>query len=236
MKWKFSSWNLFLFSLSKVCRKFSADYFIVDSQPCRAHYFAKQSMVYYTYGISGTPYTIKQDSRKNLHGKDFLGKGATAQKPAPPKGGAEKRAWCYAVGYTLLISLSFAPHLLPKFFSALRTEKHSWKIFQLVYDFIFYAFFILFYSPFLFLRVHERQIISLSYMDISKPFVGVFHKNFTKKIAENFSRQPHIKRKSDIIQTSFSFFIKLFFIVLKALLRSLPFFCRLTTVSLRPLL
>ena len=206
MKWKFSSWNLFLFSLSKVCRKFSTDYFIVDSQPCRAHYFAKQSMVCYTYGISGSPYTIKQDSRKNLHGKDFLGKGATAQKPAPPKGGAEKRAWCYTVGYTLLISFSFAPHLIPKFFSALRTEKYSWKNFQRVSDFIFYAFFILFYSPFLFLRVHERQIISLSYMDISKTFCGgilqkflpltIIRKlqavcrgislKFYKKIAENF--------------------------------------------------
>ena len=29
---------------------------------------------------------------------------------------------------------------------------------------------------------------------------------FYKKIAENFSRQQHIKRKSDIIQTSFYFF------------------------------
>ena len=116
----------------------------------------------------------------------------------------------------------------------------------------FSASFILFYFQFLFLRVHERQIIFLPYMDICKPFCGgcfakVFYpltiigklravcwgisRKFYKKIAENFSRQPHIKRKSDIIQTSFSVFIKLFFIVLKALLRSLPFFCRLTTVS-----
>ena len=36
----------------------------------------------------------------------------------------------------------------------------------------FSASFILFCSPFLFLRVHERQIISLSYMDISKTFCG----------------------------------------------------------------
>lgn len=101
------------------------------------------------------------------------------------------------------------------------------------------------------IRVHERQIISLSYIGkfyslcggVSQKFLlphynwkvtsrlsGISRK-FYKKIAEKFSRQPHIKRKSDIIQTSFSVFIKLFFIVLKALLRSLPFFCRLTTVS-----
>ena len=87
--------------------------------------------------------------------------------------------------------------------------------------------FILFYSLFLFLRVHERQIISLSYMDICKPFCGgVLQKflpltiigklqavcrgvsrKFYKKIAEKFSRQPQIKRKSDIAQTSFSIFI-----------------------------
>ena len=50
-----------------------------------------------------------------MRSKDFLGKGATAQKPAPPKGGADKRANCDAVGYTLLISLFFPPYLLPKF-------------------------------------------------------------------------------------------------------------------------
>ena len=42
------------------------------------------------------------------------------------------------VGYTLLNTLSFAPHLLPKFFSPSCIEKHSWKKhFQLVSDFIF---------------------------------------------------------------------------------------------------
>ena len=129
------------------------------------------------------------------------------------------------------MAVCFAP-LFPQSFSLRSALKNTLeKTFSTCIRLHFSASFILFSSPFLFLRVHERQIISLSYMDISKPFVGVFHKNFTKKIAENFSRQPHIKRKSDIIQTSFSFFIKLFFIVLKALLRSLPFFCRLTTVS-----
>ena len=43
----------------------------------------------------------------------------------------------------------------------------------------FSASFILFFSPFLFLRVHERQIIFLPYMDISKPFCGgIFAKVF----------------------------------------------------------
>ena len=40
------------YSLSKVCRMFSADCFIVDSQPRRAHYFAEQSIVGYTLLIS----------------------------------------------------------------------------------------------------------------------------------------------------------------------------------------
>ena len=42
----------------------------------------------------------------------------------------------------------------------------------------FSASFILFYSLFLLLRVHERQIISLSYMDISKPFCGGVSQKF----------------------------------------------------------
>ena len=42
----------------------------------------------------------------------------------------------------------------------------------------FSASFILFYSPFLLLRVHERQIISLSYMDICKPFCGGVSQKF----------------------------------------------------------
>ena len=89
---------------------------LVDLQPRRAHYFAKQSIVCYTYGISGTRYTIKQGSRKNLRSKDFLGKWATSQKPAPPKGGADKRANCDAVGYTLLNGCLFCSAFSSKFF------------------------------------------------------------------------------------------------------------------------
>ena len=66
----------------------------------RAHELPFGSIMGHTYGISGTHYTIKQGFRKNLRSKDFLGKGATAQKSAPPKGGADKRASCDAVGYT----------------------------------------------------------------------------------------------------------------------------------------
>ena len=62
-----------------------------------------------------TLYAKTKTPEKNLRSKDFLGKGATAQKPAPPKVGADKRANCDAVGYTLLISLFFPPYLLPKF-------------------------------------------------------------------------------------------------------------------------
>ena len=36
--------------------------------------------------------------------------------------------------------------------------------------------------------------------------MGVFYENL-KKIIENFSGQPHIKRKSDITQTSFCFLV-----------------------------
>ena len=54
-----------------------------------------------------------------MHSKDFLGKGATAQKPAPPKGGADKRANCDAVGYTLLISLLFRFAFASKVFSVM---------------------------------------------------------------------------------------------------------------------
>ena len=173
---------------------------LVDSQPRRAHYFAKQSIV----------------------------------------------------GYTLLISLSFASHLLPKFFSTLCIKKHSWKNhFQLVSDFIFLPPSFYFFLRFCSYESTEDKLSLYLIWTFASRFAGVFRKSFYsltiigklravcrgisrkfyKKIAENFSRQPHIKRKSDIIQTSFSVFIKLFFIVLKALLRSLPFFRWLTIVS-----
>ena len=93
----------------------------MDSQPRRAHYFAKQSIV------------------------------------------------CY----TLLISLLFCFRICFQSFSPLYALKHTLKkTFSTCIRLHFSVSFILFYSLFLFLRVHERQIISLSYMDICKPFCG----------------------------------------------------------------
>ena len=147
----------------------------MDSQPRRAHYFAKQSIV------------------------------------------------CY----TLLISHLFCFLFDSKVFSTLCTEKHSWKNhFQLVSDFIFCLLLFIF-SPFLFLRVHKKINYLPTYIGkfqslcggVSQKFLpltiigkswavcrGVSRK-FYEKIAEKFSRQPQIKRKSDIAQTSFSIFI-----------------------------
>ena len=133
------------------------------------------------------------------------------------------------VGYTLLNSRLFAP-LFPQNFSLRSALKNTLeKTFPTCIRLHFSVSFILFSSPFVFLRVHERQIISLSYMDISKPFCGgIFVKVFTppltiigkfravcrgisrkfyKKIAEKFSRQPHAKRKSDYIKLPFTLFI-----------------------------
>ena len=101
------------------------------------------------------------------------------------------------------------------------------KNFQLVSDFIFLHPSFYFFSPFLFLRVHERQIISLLILESFNLFAGVFRKSFyshtiigklravcrgilrkfRKKIAEKFSRQPHAKRKSDYIKLHFTLFI-----------------------------
>ena len=82
------------------------------------------------------------------------------------------------VCYTLLISLSFASHLLPKFLSMLSTERFVKKTFSTCIRLHFSASFILFFSPFLFLRVHERQIISLLILESFNLFAGVFCKNF----------------------------------------------------------
>ena len=52
------------------------------------------------------------------------------------------------------------------------------KNFQLVSDFIFLHPSFYFFSPFLFLRVHERQIISLLILESFNLFAGVFCKSF----------------------------------------------------------
>ena len=98
------------------------------------------------------------------------------------------------------MAVCFAPHFPQSFLPLCYALKNTLeKTFSTCVRLHFSASFILFFSPFLFLRVHERQIISLSYMDSSKPFcggvsqkflplhyrlesyepfVGVFHKNF----------------------------------------------------------
>ena len=76
------------------------------------------------------------------------------------------------VGYTLLNTLSFASHF-PQSFSLRYALKNTLKkTFSTCIRLHFSPSFILFYFQFLFLRVHKRQIISLPYMDISKPFCG----------------------------------------------------------------
>ena len=104
------------------------------------------------------------------------------------------------------MAVCFAP-LFPQSFSLRSALKNTLeKTFSTCIRLHFSASFFFFSSPFLFLRVHERQIISLSYMDISKTFCGgVLQKflpltiirklqavcrgislKFYKKIAENF--------------------------------------------------
>ena len=99
----------------------------MDSQPRRAHYFAKQSIV------------------------------------------------CY----TLLNSLSFAPHLLPKFFSTLCIKKHSWKNhFQLVSDFIFLPPSFSFLLRFCSYESTKDKLFLYHIWTLVRRFVGVFRKSF----------------------------------------------------------
>ena len=99
-----------------MCRIYSADCFIsgfTASQSPRTS-LAKYSGLH-LLNKWNTLYTKTRAPEKNLRSKDFLGKGVTAQKPAPLKGGADKRASCDTVGYDLLNSLSFAPFFSSKF-------------------------------------------------------------------------------------------------------------------------
>ena len=127
MKWWFSSWNLFLFSLSKVCRISSAYCFI-------SGFTASQSPLFCGAKYSG------------LHFAQYS---------------------------------KFCSAFASKVFSTLYTKKHSWKnLFNLYPTSFFCLLHFVLLSVFL-LRVHERQIISLSYMDICKPFCGgIFAKVF----------------------------------------------------------
>ena len=184
MKWWFSSWNLFLFSLSKVCRISSADCFI-------SGFTASQSTLF-----CGAKYSV-------LH---------FAQQPS------------------VLLRI-----FLKVFFYDIHWKTLLKKHFQLVSDFIFlppsFYFFAVFIlassqkdksSPYLYWKVlislrgcFAKIFYPLTIIGKLRAVCWGISRKFYKKIAEKFSRQPHIKRKSDIIQTSFSVFIKLFLISLR---------------------
>ena len=127
MKWWFSSWNLFLFSLSKVCRISSADCFI-------SGFTASQSTLF-----CEAKYSV-------LHFAQWL---------------------------SVLLRFCFQSFSLRY---ALKNTLEK-TIFNL-YPTSFSASFILFYSPFLLLRVHERQIISLLILESFNLFAGVLCKSF----------------------------------------------------------
>ena len=186
MKWWFTSWNLFLFSLSKVCRISSAD--------CL---------------ISG--FTASQSPQLRLRS---------------------------IVGYTLLISILFFFAFASKvFLYVLHWKAFLKNIFNLCPTSFFCLLHFVLHSVFCSYESTKDKLSLYHIWTVTSRFVGVFRKSFYshtiigklravcrgisrkfyKKIAENFSRQPHTKRKSDIIQTSFSVFIKLFFIVLNLL-------------------
>ena len=100
---------------------------LVDSQPRRAHYFAKQSIV------------------------------------------------CY----TLLNSLSFAPYLLPKFFSTFCIEKYSWKnIFNLYPTSFFCLLHFIFFAIFVLTSPLKTNYLSILYWKVLISLRGCFAKVF----------------------------------------------------------
>ena len=122
------------------------------------------------------------------------------------------------------MAICFAPLLLPKFFSTIYIEKTLLKIyFQLVSDFIFLPSSFCFTFSFCSYESTKDKLSLYHIWTFASRFAGVFRKSFYslttigklravcrgisrkfyKKIAEKFSRQPHIKRKPDINQTSF---------------------------------
>ena len=172
MKWWFSSWNLFLFSLSKVCRISSANCFISGFTASQSTLFceAKYSVLHF------------------------------AHKPS------------------VLLPVCFQSFSLRYLLKSILKKTFSTCIWL-----HFSASFILLSSPFSSLGIHKKINYLPTYIGkfqslcggISQKFSpltiigklqavcrGVSRK-FYKKIAENFSRQSHIKRKSDITQTSF---------------------------------
>ena len=133
MKWWFSSWNLFLFSLSKVCRISSANCFISGFTASQSTLFCKAK------------YSV-------LH-----------------------------FASTVLFFLLF----YNKVFLLLR---------RAVTIIIFHKIYLLF------------DFYSLTIIGKLRAVCRGISRKFYKKLPRIFSRQPHIKRKSDIIQTSFYFF------------------------------
>ena len=172
MKWWFSSWNLLLFSLSKVCRISSADCFI-------SGFTASQSTLF-----CGAKYSVPH----------------------------------FAQWLSVLLRL-----FLKVFLYVLHWKILLKKHFQLVSDFIFLPPSFCFTFSFCSYESPKDKLSLYLYWKVSISLRGCFAKvfypltiigklravcwgisrKFYKKIAEKFSRQPHIKRKSDITQTSF---------------------------------
>ena len=77
------------------------------------------------------------------------------------------------------MAVCFAPHFPQSFLPLRYALKNTLeKTFSTCIQLHFSASFILFFSPFLFLQVHERQIISLLILESFNLFAGVFCKNF----------------------------------------------------------
>ena len=92
----------------------------------------------YTYGISGTHYTLKQGLPKKICvAKIFWEKEQPLKSPRRRKAVRIKGRVATQCATLCSMAICFAPLLLPKFFSTLCIKKHSWKkLFQLVSDFI----------------------------------------------------------------------------------------------------
>ena len=78
MKWWFSSWNLLLFSLSKVCRISSADCFISGFTASQSPQLRLRSIVGYTF----RRHKLRFMSNAKLRTTTFLRYGSSSQKSA----------------------------------------------------------------------------------------------------------------------------------------------------------
>ena len=83
------------------------------------------------------------------------------------------------VCYTLLNSLSFAPYLLPKFFSTFCIEKYSWKnIFNLYPTSFFCLLLFLFFAIFVLTSPRKTNYLSILYWKVLISLRGCFAKVF----------------------------------------------------------